>query len=74
MKRRRRSGISETASEVAEMSEEELSTEIDRCKFGYQHGGTSQGRKAFFKRLVWLESQREELFGIFAPRRKFNGQ
>jgi hypothetical protein len=74
MKRRRRSGISETASEVAAMSEEELSTEIDRCKFGYENGGTSQGRKAFFKRLVWLESQREELFGIFAPRRKFNGK
>jgi len=35
-------------------------------------GVTSQSRKAHYKPLVWMESQREELFGIEAPRRSFS--
>jgi hypothetical protein len=48
-----------------------MDLEIQRCLLGAQTGGTSQGRKSFFKRLVWLEQQREELFEVAAPRRSF---
>ena len=71
MKRRSRSGMVESLSEASSMSREELDSEIYRCLHGYRTGGTSQGRKAFFKRLVWYEAQREELFGIVATRRDF---
>ena len=57
--------------EAAAMSQEEFESEIQRCVWGAENGGTSQGRKSYFKRLVWLEKQRKELFGITAPRRAF---
>ena len=69
--RRRRSGVADTADEAAEMTLEEFNSEIFRCNWGFENGGTSQGRKAFFKRLVWLEKQREACFGIEAPVRRF---
>ena len=53
------------------MSLLEFETEIRRCLWGYENGGTSQGRKAFFKRLVWLEDQREEQYEVPAPQRAF---
>ena len=58
--------------EAAHMSREELASEIARCLWGYENGGTSQGRKAYFKRLVWYEGQREVLFGEVAPHRHFS--
>ena len=48
-----------------------MDAEIHRCLWGAENGGTSQGRKSFFKRLIWLEQQREELFEIATPRRGF---
>lgn len=74
MKRRRRSGVADTEAEAAEMSQAEFESEIQRCNWGYENGGTSQGRKAFFKRLVWLEQLREKLLGIPAPARKFGSR
>ncbi|MBI3774684.1 MAG: hypothetical protein HY273_03875 [Gammaproteobacteria bacterium] len=74
MKRRRRSGIAETAAEAALMSLTEFESEIHRCNWGFENGGTSQSRKAYFKRLVWLEKQREELFDIPAPARRFSSR
>lgn len=71
MKRRSRSGIADRPSEAAALSLAEIENEIQRCLWGSEHGGTSQGRKSFFKRLVWLEKQRENLFGIAAPKRAF---
>jgi hypothetical protein len=53
------------------MSRTEIDIDIQRCLWGAEHSGTSQGRKSFFKRLVWLEQQREELFEVAAPRRVF---
>jgi hypothetical protein len=50
----RRSGVAETEEDVAKLSLDELNEEIGRCLQGFEYGGTSQGRKAFFKRLVWL--------------------
>jgi hypothetical protein len=64
MQRRGRSGIADTEEEVAALSIAELNAEIDRCLSGYETGGTSQGRKAFFKRLAWLEGLREELHAL----------
>jgi len=71
MKRRSRSGTAGHADEASKMSRAEIDSEIQRCLWGAENGGTSQGRKSFFKRLVWLEQQREELFEVVAPRRAF---
>ena len=49
----------------------DLNHEIGRCTSGLKNGGATVGRKAFFKRLVWLEKIREEKHGIEAPRRDF---
>ena len=53
------------------MSLSEIEAEIQRCLLGAENGGSSQGRKSFFKRLVWLEQQRESLYNVIAPRRAF---
>ena len=65
----RRSGVAETEEDVAKMSLEELNVEIGRCLQGFEYGGSSQGRKGFFKRLVWLETMRERIHAIPATRR-----
>jgi hypothetical protein len=65
----RRSGVAETEEEVARLGLLKLNVEIGRCLQGFEHGGTSQGRKVFFKRLVWLETMREKIHGIPATRR-----
>ena len=65
----RRSGVAETEEDVAKLSLDELNIEIERCLQGFEYGGTSQGCKAFFKRLVWLEKMREKIHGIPATRR-----
>lgn len=51
-----------------------INAEIARCLHGYQTGGTSQGRKAFFKRLVLLEQVREESHGVPAEPKRFNSR
>ena len=65
----RRSGIAETEEEVAKLTLDELNVEIERCLQGCEYGGSSQGRKSFFKRLVWLETMREKIHEIPATRR-----
>jgi len=57
--------------EISKLSLKELQSEISRCAWGAENGGTSQGRKSYFKRLVWLEKKREEIFEVEAPRRAF---
>jgi len=49
----------------------DLNHEIRRCLLGYETGGTSQGRKSFFDRLVWLEKIREAAHGVGATPRRF---
>lgn len=63
-----------TSEELARLTLHELNFEIQRCVWGYEHGGSSQGRKAFFKRLVWLEAEREKLHGVPAKRRRFGSR
>lgn len=66
--------MTDTTHEAAQITQAELEADIQRCLWGINNGGTSKGRKAYFKRLVWLEEQRETLYGISAPIRKFNGR
>lgn len=68
---RKRSRVPDTDEAVAALSITELNAEITRCAFGFRISG-SQGRKAFFKRLVWLESLREKFHSIPAPQRDFH--
>ena len=56
---------------IASVPLTDLNHEIRRCLHGYETGGTSQSRKAFFDRLVWLEKIRESKHGIEAQRRRF---
>lgn len=56
---------------IASIPLTDLNHEIRRCLHGYETGGTSQGRKAFFERLVWLEKIRAGKHGIEAKRRRF---
>ena len=63
----KRFGFPDTDEAVAELSLAEIESEISRCALGHKIGGSSLGRKSFFKQPVWLESQREELHGIPAP-------
>jgi len=65
----KRSGVAETEDDVAKLTLAEINKEIERCENGANSGGTSQGRKSFFKRLVWMEKVREKLHGIPAERR-----
>lgn len=70
----KRSGVPDSKEDVAKLTLLELNAEIRRCLWGAENGGTSQGRKAYFKRLVWLEKQREALFGIPAKQRAFRSR
>jgi hypothetical protein len=59
---------------LASLSLAQLDAEINRCLWGYENGGTSQGRKAFFKRLVMLERVRQSAHGVPARRRAFRSR
>jgi hypothetical protein len=59
---------------LASLPLDQLNHEIGRCMYGYTNGGTSQGRKAFFKRLVTLEQIRERTHGIPAKQRAFRSR
>ena len=56
---------------LAALPLDELNAEIGRCLWGYENGGTSQGRKSFFKRLVMLEQVREAVHAVPAKQRAF---
>jgi len=59
---------------LAALPLDQLNAEIGRCLWGYENGGTSQSRKAFFKRLVMLEQIREEAHGVPAKQRAFRAR
>lgn len=64
-------GSDKELAKFSTMSLSDLNSEIDRCMWGSKNGGTTVGRKSFFKRLLWLEEIREEKHGIEAPKRDF---
>jgi hypothetical protein len=63
--------IPDTEAEVAALTLDQLNAEIKRCLWGAANGGTSQGRKAFFKQFVWLKKQGEAIHGTPAKARDF---
>jgi hypothetical protein len=64
-------GSDKELEKFSSMTLEELNHGIARCMWGSKNGGTTAGRKSFFKLLVWLEEIREANFEIEAPRRDF---
>jgi hypothetical protein len=66
----KRSGFPGTNEDVAKLTLAQLNAEIHRSTVGFNTSG-GEGRKAFFKRLVWLEREREKLHGVLAPRRSW---
>jgi len=60
--------------ELAKLPLSRLNAEIARCLMGYETGGSSQGRKAFFQRLVLLERVRDQAHNIPAKHRSFSSR
>jgi hypothetical protein len=56
--------------EVAQLTLRQLNAQIAYAVWRFQYIGKSSLRKDAFKRLLWLEAQREKLHGIPAPRRR----
>lgn len=61
------SASKKTLAEASELSLDALNAEIARMRVGYETGGTSQARRAFFKGLLAFEALREVRFQIEAP-------
>ena len=59
---------------LAKLPLDRINAEIVRCLHCYQPGGSSQGRKVFFKRLLLKEQVREESRGVPAKLRRFNSR
>jgi hypothetical protein len=66
------SASKKTIEEASEMTLEQLNATIARMKHGWETGGSSQGRRAYFNELVVLEALREVRFQIEAPKRRYN--
>ena len=64
----------QSAEVLAKLPLAKINQEISRCLWGYENGGSSQGRKAFFKRLVMLEQIREQTHGVEAKQRAFRSR
>lgn len=48
----------------------QLNAEIRRCLTDFACG-SGLARRAYFKRLCWVEAMREKLHGMPAPKRRF---
>jgi hypothetical protein len=65
-----RSRAPETEADAAKLSLPELNDWISRAEFRALHLKLSASlRKSAMKRLIWLEAQREALYGLPAPDR-----
>jgi hypothetical protein len=64
-------GSAKELEKFSNMTLPEINREIERCLMWSKDGGTTAGRKSFFKRLLWLEKIREQKHGVAAPRRDF---
>ncbi|HEY6028831.1 MAG TPA: hypothetical protein VIV09_18225 [Pseudolabrys sp.] len=69
-RRGRLKGGANTEAEAEKLSLSELNLLIAGAEWRFDSVTNSNLRKSAFKRLVWLESQRERLHGIEAPERK----
>jgi hypothetical protein len=72
---RKRSATADSEAEVAALPLRELDGQIQRLELRARKGGpfalSNSLRKSAFKKLIWLEAQRETLHAIPAPDRKF---
>jgi hypothetical protein len=67
----KRSSVADSIDDPAKLTLAQINHAIERCAYWAEAGGSSQGRKSFFKRLVWLEAERERLHDIPAQKRRF---
>jgi hypothetical protein len=65
-----RSAVATTDEEVAALTLAELNGQIAQAEWRYGAMTNAGRRKDAFKRLVWLEAQREKLHEIPAPKRR----
>jgi hypothetical protein len=67
-------GGANTAAEAEKLTLSQLNLLISGAEWRFDHGSNSNMRKLAFKRLTWLEAQRERLHGIPAPPRRLAGR
>jgi hypothetical protein len=64
-------GDANTEDEAEKLTLSQLNKLIAHAEWRFQNVGKSSLRRDAFKRLTWLEAQRERLHGIAAPARRF---
>ncbi len=67
-------GGANTDAEAEKLTLSQLELLISGAEWRFDHGSNSNARKLAFKRLTWLEAQRERLHGIAAPPRRLAGR
>jgi len=67
-------GGANTDAEAEKLTLSQLDLLISGAEWRFDHGSNSNARKLAFKRLTWLEAQRERLHGIPAPSRRLAGR
>ena len=67
---RNRSNVTKQEEDIAKLALDELNAEVARRQTRMKIAPTTYLRKAFFKRIVQLETERERLFGL--PRSKYS--
>ena len=67
-------GGANTDAEAERLTLSQLNLLISGAEWRFGHATNSNLRKLAFKRLTWLEAQRERLHGIEAPSRRLAGR
>jgi hypothetical protein len=67
----KRSAVATSEVEAASLTPSELDQQIALLKFRIGSRLSASLRRQALKRLVWLEEQREQLYGVPAPKRRF---
>ncbi len=67
-------GGANTDAEAEKLTLSQLELLVSGAEWRFDHATNSNDRKLAFKRLTWLEAQRERLHDIPAPFRKLAGR
>lgn len=67
-------GGANTDAEAEKLSLSQLNLLIEGAEWRFDKATNSNDRKLAFKRLTWLEAQRERLHGMEAPERRLAGR
>ncbi len=70
----KRSGIPTMGEDLTRLTLAELDAEIARAEHDLEHATISNNRKAFFRRLTWIEAYRETAHGVPAPVRRMRAR